>query len=143
VFFRLLSPPCPSKSPPRGAIPPTLRNTALDGLSSRDKFRINPFITVLDTLETNPRKRTAPYSDIAKQFCFLTNLTLSKQEVQQEVPLLMKSYPEDVDLKLTDEILHFHMYVRQSHKSGLPNLFCVAGHFHIRKFIAGHKRFVT
>jgi len=27
----------------------------------------------------------------------------------------MKSYP-DVDLKLTDEISHFHIYVRQSQK---------------------------
>jgi len=26
-------------------------------------------------------------------------------------------------------------------KSGLPNLFGVAGHFHMRKFIAGHKHF--
>jgi len=25
--------------------------------------------------------------------------------------------------------------------AGLPNLFCVAGHFHMSKFIAGHKRF--
>ena len=24
---------------------------------------------------------------------------------------------------------------------GLPNLFSVAGHFHLKKFIAGHKRF--
>jgi len=26
--------------------------------------------------------------------------------------------------------------------AGLPNLFNVAGHFHMRKFIAGHKRFL-
>jgi len=26
-------------------------------------------------------------------------------------------------------------------KPGLPNLFSVAGHFHMVKFIAGHKRF--
>jgi len=28
-----------------------------------------------------------------------------------------------------------------SFTAGLPNLFSVAGHFHMRKFIAGHKRF--
>jgi len=27
-------------------------------------------------------------------------------------------------------------------RSGLPNLFSVAGHFHMRKFIAGRKRFL-
>jgi len=28
-----------------------------------------------------------------------------------------------------------------SSTTGLPNIFSVAGHFHMRKFIAGHKRF--
>jgi len=28
-------------------------------------------------------------------------------------------------------------------RAGLPNLFGAASHFHMRKFIAGHKRFVT
>jgi len=28
----------------------------------------------------------------------------------------------------------------QTFTAGLPNLFSVAGHFHMRKFIAGHKR---
>jgi len=27
------------------------------------------------------------------------------------------------------------------HRPGLPNLFSVAGHFHMRKFIVGHKPF--
>ena len=48
-------------------------------------------------------------------FSFLANLTASKQEIQQGLELLMEAYPEDVDQKLTDELLHFHLYVRQSH----------------------------
>ena len=49
-------------------------------------------------------------------FSFLANLTASKQEIQQGVELLMEAYPEDVDQKLTDELLHFHLYVRQTHR---------------------------
>jgi len=74
---------------------------ALDELSSTDKFRIKSFIPILDALETNLRRRGAVYNNIAKMFSFLANLSLSKQEIQQGVELLMKAYPEDVDLKLT------------------------------------------
>jgi len=43
-------------------------------------------------------------------------------------------------------LLHLHLSVAVgtldwAFRSGLPNLFSVAGHFHVRKFIAGHKRF--
>ena len=89
---------------------------ALDELSSRDKFRIKSFIPILDALETNLRRRGAVYNNIAKMFSFLANLSLSKQEIQQGVELLMEAYPEDVDLKLTDELLHFHIYVKKNHK---------------------------
>ncbi|XP_013783624.1 uncharacterized protein LOC106467793 [Limulus polyphemus] len=89
---------------------------ALDELSSSDKFRIKSFIPILDALDANLRKRTGVYSDVAQMFSFLANLTASKQEIQQGVELLMEAHPEDVDLKLTDELLHFHLYVRQSHR---------------------------
>lgn len=49
-------------------------------------------------------------------FSFLTNLTLFKQEIQQGIEMLMEEYPKDVDLNLTDELLHFHIYVIQSHR---------------------------
>jgi len=89
---------------------------ALDELSSRDKFRIKSFIPILDALETNLRRRGAVYNNIAKMFSFLANLSLSKQEIQQGVEPLMETYPEDADLKLTDELLHFHIYVKKNHK---------------------------
>lgn len=49
-------------------------------------------------------------------FFFLANMTLSKQEIQKGFELLMETYPEDVDLKLNDELLHFRIYVRQRHR---------------------------
>ena len=34
-----------------------------------------------------------------------------------------------------------HEIKSEMHKAGLPNIFGVAGHFQMWKFIAGHKRF--
>ena len=47
---------------------------ALSELSSKDRFRINSFILMLDALEANVRQRAIVYSDIAKMFLFLVNL---------------------------------------------------------------------
>ncbi|XP_013780077.1 uncharacterized protein LOC106464480 [Limulus polyphemus] len=79
----------------------------LDELSSRDKFRIKSFIPILDVLDANLRRRATVYSDVAQMFSFLANLTASKQEIQQCVELLMEAHPEDVDLRLTDELCTF------------------------------------
>jgi hypothetical protein len=56
------------------------------------------------------------YTDVAQMFSFLANLTASKQKIQQHVELLMEACPENVDILLTDELLHFHLYVRQSYR---------------------------
>lgn len=90
---------------------------ALDGLSPKDKFRIKSFIPILDTLDTNLRKRSTVYRDVSETFSFLADISCSKEEIQQHVKLLMEIYPEDVNFDLTDELLHFHMYVKQNYTS--------------------------
>ena len=97
---------------------------ALDDLSSRDKFRIKTFIPILDKLEADLRTKATVYNDFAKMFSFLIDLTLSKNEIQKNVELLMDSHPKDVNLKLTDELFHFHLYVRQNHKP--TDMHCVS-----------------
>ena len=52
-------------------------------------------------------------------FLFLVNLKATKLEIGQDVKLLKEMYSEDVDPKLTDELLHFHLYVRQTQSQGL------------------------
>ena len=103
-----------------GAVTRRQRNArdALSELSSNDRFRMNSFISMLDALEANLR-RAIVYSDIAKIFLFLTNLKATKLENVRGVKLLEEAYPEDVDPKLTDEFLHFHLYVRQTQSQGL------------------------
>ena len=54
-------------------------------------------------------------------FLFLVNLKATKLEIVQGVKLLKEAYPEDVDPKLTDELLNFHLYVRQTQSQGLTD----------------------
>ena len=65
-------------------------------------------------LEANLRRRAIVYSDVAKMFLFLVNLKATKLEIGQDVKLLKEMYSEDVDPKLSDELLHFQLYVRQT-----------------------------
>ena len=68
---------------------------------------------MLDALEANLR-RDIVYSKIAEMFLFLANLKATKLEIRKGVKLLEEAYPKNVDPKLTDELLHFHLYVRQT-----------------------------
>ena len=52
-------------------------------------------------------------------FLFLVNLKETELEIGQGVKLVKEAYSEDVDLKLTDELLHFYLYVRQTQSQGL------------------------
>ena len=74
---------------------------------------------MLNALEANLRRETIVYSDIAEMFLFLANLKASKLEIVRGVKLLEEAYPKDVDPRLTDELLHFHLYVRQTQNQGL------------------------
>ena len=51
---------------------------ALSELSSKERFKINSFIPMLDALEANLRRRANVYSDIAEMFLFLANLKATK-----------------------------------------------------------------
>ena len=66
------------------AVTRTQRNApeALSELCSKDRFKINFFIPMLDaTLEANLRRRATVYSDVAKMFLFLVNLIATKLEI--------------------------------------------------------------
>ena len=93
---------------------------ALSELSLKDRFRINSFIPMLDAaFEADLRRRAIVYSDIAKMFLFLVNLKATKLEIGQDIKLLKEVYSEDIDPKFTDELLHFHLYMRQTQSQGL------------------------
>jgi len=68
------------------------------------------------------------------------NLSTTKR-VSAVFHLNNKEAKRELKINHNNETLPFcseHKYLR----AGLPNLFSVAGHFHMWKFIAGHKRFL-
>ena len=73
---------------------------------------------MLDALEANLR-RAVVHSDIAEMFLFLANLKATKLEIVRGVKHLEEAYLKVVDPKLTDELLHFHLYGRQTQSQGL------------------------
>ena len=79
---------------------------------------MNSFISMLDALETNLR-RAIVYRDIAELYLFSANLKATTLEIVRDVKLLEEAYPEDVDPKLTAELLHFYLYVRQTQSQEL------------------------
>ena len=92
---------------------------ALSDLSSKKRFKINSFIPMLEALEASLRRRANVYNDIAEMVLFLANLKATKVEIVRGVELLKEAYSEDVDPKLTDKLLHFHLYERQTQNQGL------------------------
>ena len=92
---------------------------ALSELSSKDRFSMNSFIPMLDAPEANLRRRSIVYSGIAEMYLFLAYLKATALEIVRGVKLLEEAYLQDVDPKLTDELLHFHLYMRQAQSQEL------------------------
>lgn len=86
-----------------------------EALLPREKFRLKSFIPVIDALETNLKQRALAYDKIANIFSFLINLDISELQITENVNVLLKHYPEDVDDNLTREIKHFHRYIKHSY----------------------------
>ena len=74
---------------------------------------------MLDAFEADLIRTAIDYSDIVAMFLFLANLKATKLDIVRGAKLLKEAYPEDVDPKLTDKLLHFHLYVRQTQSQGL------------------------
>ena len=72
---------------------------------------------MLDALEANLRR--AVHSNMVEIFLFLANLKATKLEIVRGVKHLEEAYPKVVDPKLTDELLYFHLYGRQTQSQGL------------------------
>lgn len=88
---------------------------ASDELSARGKFRVNPFIPVMDALVSNRDRRATVWRREAGNFSFLVNLRATKDWIHNGVKTLMQEYPKAVDLSLADELLHFRLRVKQDH----------------------------
>ena len=85
---------------------------------------MNFFIPMLDAPEANLRRRAIVYSDTTEMYLFLAYLKATMLEIVLGVRLLEEVYPKDGYLKLTDELLHFHLYMRQVQSQGQRTQLC-------------------
>lgn len=93
-------------------------------LNPRDKFRITTFYTIVDTLQTEMKKRGDIYKEIAERFsilCIVSNNETSSSEFSsaieteryfQHCQKLIDAYPEDLNNNFSVELQQFHSYVR-------------------------------
>ena len=82
-------------------------------LSPRDKFRIECFNPILDSLAIELRKRVAAYSDVENMFSFLTNFdSLDLPTVRSRAEALVTRYPDDLESSFVEEFIQFMSIAR-------------------------------
>ncbi|GBP34152.1 Zinc finger MYM-type protein 1 [Eumeta japonica] len=81
-------------------------------LNPRDKFRIETFHVIIDTLNAQMQRRGDVYHEVLQKFSFLADLNKSCSEYEKDIQLLLESYPEDFNENFFGEFNHFHKYVR-------------------------------
>ncbi|XP_039303559.1 zinc finger MYM-type protein 1-like [Solenopsis invicta] len=75
--------------------------------SSRDRFRIETFLVILDSLRTELEKRCSGYELIHDRFIVLIKLReLSSVEIREHAIRVCEGFPDDIELSIVEELLH-------------------------------------
>lgn len=86
-------------------------------LNPRDKFRIETFNVIIDTLNAQMQRRGEVYYEVSQKFSFLADLNKSCSEYENDIQLLLEAYPEDFNENFLGEFNHFLKYVRIKYES--------------------------
>ncbi|KAL4703936.1 hypothetical protein ACJJTC_007862 [Scirpophaga incertulas] len=86
-------------------------------LNPRDKFCIETFNVIIDTLNAQMQRRGDVYHEVSQKFSFLADLNKSCSEYEKDIQLLLQAYPEDFNENFLGEFNHFHKYVRIKYES--------------------------
>ncbi|XP_050511746.1 zinc finger MYM-type protein 1-like [Diabrotica virgifera virgifera] len=79
---------------------------------SRDFFRVDTFLVILDRLRAEIERRHNAYLNFKEKFLFLTKITeFSTQIVTEKAQSLVKYYTNDLEEDLVQECVHFHSYI--------------------------------
>lgn len=91
-------------------------------LTPRDKFRSQIYISIMDYLIFELKKRMSAYEEINKKFSFFFRLQmLSITEVRKQGDYLRKCYPNDLPVTFPNECVHFRSYLlTKSNKENIP-----------------------
>ncbi|XP_050516728.1 uncharacterized protein LOC126891593 [Diabrotica virgifera virgifera] len=82
---------------------------------SRDFFRVDTFLVILDRLRAEIERRHNAYLNFKEKFLFLTKITeFSTQIVTEKAQSLVKYYTNDLEEDLVQECVHFHSYISSS-----------------------------
>ena len=86
---------------------------AMDNYSPKDKFRVEVFFAVLDSLLSALKQRRKAYTKLNTHFIFLRNLQdLTPAQIQENADRLVEAYPQDLEDGLKDEIPQFLEFVK-------------------------------
>jgi len=77
-------------------------------MQPRDKFRIETFVSILDSLEAELRKRITSYKYLHDLFGFLTDFqSMSSLDLRRHAEMLVQCYNTDLEESFVDEFLQF------------------------------------
>ena len=80
-----------------------------DARSSRDKFRQETFLVIIDNLITELNRRMSSYSSIADRFAvFRECLDQEGKGIRVAAQRLLAAYESDIDADIVDEFIQFH-----------------------------------
>lgn len=82
-------------------------------LRGKEKFRVDTFIPITDTLFTHLKKRSAVYQEIDSRFSFLCQLTIiESDELTKKCKEFAKYYHEDINAEFKTECFHLSQYLK-------------------------------
>ncbi|KAF0688590.1 zinc finger MYM-type protein 1-like, partial [Aphis craccivora] len=90
-------------------------------LNSKDVFKSQTYIPIMDSLISELNKRKIAYEDINEKFKFLFCITeISSSEVRHQSAVLQKYYSKDLPVSFSNECIHFQSYLLTLPKDNAP-----------------------
>ena len=88
-------------------------------LLGKDKFRIETYIPILDSLSAELNRRVQAYDKIELLFGFLVEFpSKSDDELRLATETFRENYPDDVDIDFQEEMVHFKYFAAQLEDRG-------------------------
>ena len=85
----------------------------MDNQSPKDRFWVEVFLAVLDSLLSALEQRRDAYTKLNTRFIFLRNLPdLTPAQIQENADRLVEAYRQDLEDGLKDELPQFSEFVK-------------------------------
>ena len=85
----------------------------MDNQSPKDRFQVEVFFAVLDSLLSALEQRRKAYTQLKTRFSFLQDLhDLTPAHLQESADRLLEAYPQDLEDGLKDELPQFSEFVK-------------------------------